>query len=200
MSVGNTFARSVAMIALALAAAHALPASARTLLAIDALATTSGPGPVARSAALSTMPVSDATMQIDARFGVPTFLWGTTAAAALTAMQRPASAKASLDEEGTARAHLRDVADLYRITAAEVDALAMHDLQRFPNGAAIVRFRNQIDGIEVFREQANVLLDKSGGLVAVGGFVMGTPASQRKSAQVFATTAQQAVARAARRD
>ena len=88
--------------------------------------------------------------------------------------------------------HLRDVADLYRITAAEVDALSVHNLQRFPNGAAIVRFRNPIDGIEVFREQVSVLLDPSGGLVAVGGFAMGAPASPRKVAQAFATTPQHA--------
>ena len=111
-------------------------------------------------------------------------------------MQRTPYVKTSLDEEGTARAHLRDVAELYRITTSEVDALSMHNLQRFPNGAAIVRFRNPIDGIEVFRERVNVLLDRSGGLVAVGGFAMGVPANQRKSAQAFATTPQQAVATA----
>ena len=140
--------------------------------------------------------MNDGTVQTEPRFGVPTFLWGTAASATLKALQRTPSAKTSLDEEGTARAHLRDVADLYRITASEVDALSMHNLQRFPNGAAIVRFRNPIDGIEVFREQVNVLLDQSGGLVAVGGFVMGAPANQRKSAQAFATTPQQAVATA----
>jgi len=198
MSIGNTFARSATLIVLAFAASHALPASARALPAIDALTAISASSPAARSAPLSTAPANDATLQIDPRFGVPTFLWGTTAATTLKAMQRAASTKTSLDEEGTARAHLRDVADLYRITASEVDALSMHNLQRFPNGAAIVRFRNPIDGIEVFREQANVLLDKSGGLVAVGGFVMGTPANQRKSAQVFTTTPQQAVATALR--
>ena len=196
MSIGNTLARSGILMALAFAAAHALPASARTLPPIDALTTTSASSPAARSAPSGALPMNDATMQIDARLGVPTFLWGNTVAATLKVMQRAASAKTSLDEEGTARAHLRDVADLYQITAPGVDALSMHNLQRFPNGAAIVRFRNKIDGIEVFREQTNVLLDKSGGLVAVGGFVMGTPANQRKSAQEFTTTPQQAVATA----
>ena len=41
MSIGNTLARSGILMALAFAAAHALPASARTLPAIDALATAS---------------------------------------------------------------------------------------------------------------------------------------------------------------
>jgi hypothetical protein len=196
MSIGYSFMRGAILIALALASACALPAGARTLPAIDALAATPTSSPAARGAPLSATRSKDATVQIDARFGVPTFLWGTTAAATLKSMQRAASAKTSLDEEGTARAHLRDVAELYQITGPEVDALSMHNLQRMPNGAAIVRFRNQIDGIEVFREQTSVLLDKSGGLVAVGGFAMGTPATQRKSAQVFATTPQQAVATA----
>ena len=82
---------------------------------------------------------------------------------------------AALDAEGMARAHLRDVAAVYAIAAAEIDALPMHNLQRFPNGSAVVRFRGQVDGIEVFREQVNVLLDARGGLVAVGGFAMGAP-------------------------
>ena len=102
----------------------------------------------------------------------------------------------ALDEEGTARAHLRDLADVYALAPAEVDALPMHNLQRFPNGSAVVRFRGQVDGIEVFREQVNVLLDARGGLVAVGGFAMGAPAAARKSAQAFAGSPEDALASA----
>ncbi|MEO8751234.1 MAG: M36 family metallopeptidase [Casimicrobiaceae bacterium] len=192
MNIGFRFAPRQAWAALVLALACVSTASARTLPPIDALAS----APTASSAASPVAGISDPTLQVDARFGVPTFLWGNTASAALKSLQRTVSTKALLDEEGTARAHLRDVADLYQITAPEIAALQMHNLQRFGNGGAVVRFRNQVDGVEVFREQVNVLLDKSGGLAAIGGFAMGAPASLRKSAQVFTTTPQQALATA----
>ncbi len=165
-----------------LALAYAATASARTLPPIDALAA----APAARSAVSAVAAINDGTLQVDARFGVPTFLWGNTASAALKSAQRAPSAKALLDEEATARAYLSDVADLYQITAPEVAALQIHNLQRFPNGGAVVRFRNQVDGVEVFREQVNVLLDKTGGLTAIGGFAMGAPqasARARKSSR-----------------
>ena len=38
------------------------------------------------------------------------------------------------DAEANARAHLRDLADLYRITPAEVDALPVHSVSRLANG------------------------------------------------------------------
>jgi hypothetical protein len=196
MYVRTPFASCAAGVALAVALAHALPASARTLPLIDALAAAPEASVAAKSSLYPALQATGETAQIEPRFGVPTFIWGTQAAATLKAMQRTPSVKALHDDEATARANLRDLADLYQITAAEVDALPMHNLQRFPGGGAIVRFRNQIDGVEVFREEANVLLDRSGSLVAVGGFVMGTPANQRKSAQLFATTPQQALATA----
>ena len=59
-----------------------------------------------------------------------------------------------------------------------------------------MRFRGQVDGIEVFREQANVLLDPRGGLVAVGGFAMGAPATQRKRAEAVTRNPEAALASA----
>jgi hypothetical protein len=141
--------------------------SARTLTPIDVArdAPAASDAPAARLAG---------AVHVDARYGVPTFLWGTeTTSAQVAGSPEP---KATFDAEAAARAHLRDRAATYRITTEEIDALAMHNLQRLPNGGAIVRFRNQVDGIEVFREEANVLLDRSGGLVAIGGFVTGRPA------------------------
>ena len=93
MSVRSQFAWRATCVALALVLAHALPATARTLAAIDALATLPAADPVARSAQLAAAPMNDATVQTEPRFGVPTFLWGTTASATLKALQRTPSAK-----------------------------------------------------------------------------------------------------------
>ena len=163
MNVRSQFAWRATFLALALVLAVALPATARTLAAIDALATLPVADPVARSAQLIAAPINDATVQSEPRFGVPTFLWGTTASATLKALQRTPSAKSSLDAEGTARAHLRDLADLYRISASEVDGLSMHNLQRLPNGASIVRFRNPIDGIDL----GSIVVATIGAVIAV---------------------------------
>ena len=140
-----------AALAAALAVACAVPAAARNLPAYDAQT---------------------------AEPGVPKFLWAKDAAA--TIAKAPQPRLATDDDEGRARAHLSSVAGLYRITAGEVDALPLANVQRFPDGGAIVRFGNAIDGIEVFREQVSVLADKRGDLVAIGGFALGAPIAARR--------------------
>ncbi len=191
MILRTTFRRGAV---LAIAVAVALPAAGRTLAPVDALvqapATVAAPPAALRSATAGTLP------QVDARLGVPTFLWGADAAATLQAQARTPAPKAALDAEAAARAHLADLADLYRIAPADVAALPMHDLQRLPGGGAIVRFRGQVAGVEVFREQVNVLLDGNGGLAAIGGFAMGMPAAQPKDAAEVAISPEQAVAAA----
>ena len=186
----------MAAIVVALASAWAMPVAARDLAPVDALASAPKAENAAKSAALGALLAANPDLSFEPRLSVPTFLWGTQAAGALKAQGRVPAAKVALDEEATARAHLRDVADLYRISASEIAALPMHNLQRFPDGGAIVRFRGQVDGIEVFREQVNVLLDRSGAMVAIGGFAMGAPAGQATSAQVAAASPEQAVATA----
>ena len=52
-----------------------------------------------------------------------------------------------------------------------------------------MRLRGEIDGVEVFREQFNVLLGSDGALVSIGGFAMGAPAAYRKHAQASVATA-----------
>src|SRR4051812_43620817 len=128
--------------------------------------------------------------------GVPRFVSANDAsvrksiAKAQTAPQTPA------DHEAQARAHLRNLAATYHISASEVDALPLLDLQTFPQGGSIVRFRNRIDGIDVFREEAKVLQDKAGNLVAIGGFVMGVQPQPRKTTDAPDIAREDAVGRA----
>lgn len=180
---------------LAFAAALALPTEARVLERIDALAAAPAAATGAPAAALRFAAGTPAP-HLDTRLGVPTFLWGGDAAATLRALAKTPAPKAALDHEAAARAHLSDMADIYRIAPAEVAALPVHDLQRLPGGGAIVRFRGQVNGIEVFREQVNVLLDRTGGLVAIGGFAMGAPPGAAKAARENPVTAERAVAAA----
>ncbi|MCC7217713.1 MAG: M36 family metallopeptidase [Burkholderiales bacterium] len=179
----------IAAFALAIAT---VSASARTLAPIDAAAAlpeTAGAAPEANAAAT---PAGVDRVQLDARHGVPTFLWG---AAAVAQSAGPAP-KAELDAETAARGHLRELAGTYRTTATEIDALPVANVQRMDNGSALVRFTGAVDGIEVFREGFNVLVARDGALVAIGGFAMGAPASHRKSAQDAPLTAANAAAAA----
>ena len=117
------------------------------------------------------MPVFDAGAQNAAQLGVQTFLW---------AKDLGALPKATATEpEAAARGFLKSAASKYRMSAAQVDALVVGDVQKFPDGGSIARFGNRVDGIEVFRDQVNVLVDKSGALVAISGFTSGASSAKR---------------------
>jgi hypothetical protein len=148
----------------------ASPSLARKLVSFDASASNDGSG------------VPRLLMANDAD------LRGKAAPRAVTAAQSPA------DHEAQARAHLRSLAATYRTTEAQIDALPLLDVQVFPQGGSIVRFRNRIDGIDVFREEVKVLQDKAGNLVAVGGFAIGAQASPRKTTDAPDVTREAAVA------
>ena len=179
---------------LAVAALLALPLEARVLARIDALA--AAPAAPAQAPVAALRAAAAGASHVDARLGVPTFVRGGDAAATLRALAKAPAPKAALDHEAAARAHLTDLAGLYRIAPAEIAALPVHDFQRLDGGGAIVRFRGQVDGVEVFREQVNVLVDRAGGLVAIGGFALGAPAGGAKAAAEPAVSAAGAVAAA----
>jgi hypothetical protein len=164
-------ARGVLAVALTAGCACAY---ARKLPDYDALAHVS---PVGQS--LAAAPNAD----VDAHLGVPKFLWARDAPSAIAPARAPKLAAG--DDEARARAHLRSVASLYRMSASEIDALPLLNLQRFPDGGAIARFGNRVQGIEVFRERVSVLTDKRGDLVAVGGNTVG--ATARKAAAIDLT-------------
>ena len=158
--MATSFPTRHALVVLALLSllGSALPGEARRLAPID----------LAADAAV------DAAGPSDTRVGVPAFVGADAARAALSSRGGRPAGKRALAPEAAARAHLTELAEEYRLTAAEVAALPLRELQRLPDGAAIVRFGNAVDGIEVFREYANVLLDRERELIAVGGALAGT--------------------------
>jgi len=167
--------------ALLAALSLALPAAARDLAPINAARDVAmrDASAAQRTARLSEPDVA-ASVTVDARYGVPVFLRaGENGSPAKLA--KSLASKAALDPEAAARAWLTDYADLYAIAPAEIAALPVHNVQRFDNGAALVRFRGEIDGVEVFREEVNVLLDRQRELVAIGGFAMGAPTTAKKA-------------------
>jgi len=139
-------------------------AQARDLPSIDLLAD------APRRAAPFSMAGARDAVQVNSRLGVPTFLWaqrdgivaGQTAAIAALAPADPVAA---------ARSYLRGLGAYYSLSSQQADAALMTSTQTLPNGGTIVKFRNRINGIEVFREEASVLLGPDRKLVAIGGFL-----------------------------
>jgi large repetitive protein len=131
-----------------------------------ALACAASTGALARK-----LPSFDSGAQSKDALGVPSFVW----AKDLGALPKVTAT----DPAGAARTYLKSVAAKYKMSAAQVESLVAGDIQRFPGGGSITRFGNRIDGVEVFRDQVNVLTDKSGALVAISGVTSGAGAAKR---------------------
>jgi len=173
------------------------PLSARELAPIDALAQAT---PVTSPASISIKKEIDlnnsATFSEDGlpsyrghleeRLNIPTFLQSKLPIISLK--EKRQGIVGSMNSvglpEAIARLHLRSLAKAYKISPTEIDNLPMEQMQRLPNGAAIVQLGNQVDGIEVFRERANVLLGVDGELIAIGGYVSGTTTSPSTAVDV----------------
>ena len=133
------------------------------------------------------------SIHFEERLAVPSFITIDPRAGATGA----AAAVAGMSPEFAARVHLKGLADLYRISAAEVDAAPLHHVDRLPSGATIARFTSHRDGIEVFRESAAVMMDRAGQALAVGGNIGSTQtiAPLAKSARGnFTLTSREAIA------
>lgn len=131
---------------------------------------------------------------IDERYEVPTLLWadrtpgGRTSAFARLAV-RPTA-------EAAARAHLNRVAGFYRLQAADVAEAPLRSLHDTGRGGIIATFTQRIDGIDVFRDEVKVLMDRDLSLVAVAGYIPSRELVARTGAPVFKLTPDAALAAA----
>ncbi|MFY0522245.1 myxosortase-dependent M36 family metallopeptidase [Archangium gephyra] len=93
-----------------------------------------------------------------------------------------------------ARAHLQSVADLYRLGSEDVSAAQLKSVHQSGKGPVIARFAQQVDGIEVFRNEVKVVMDRNLELVAVSGYLAPAQSARRASAGGFKLPAEQAIA------
>jgi len=102
----------------------------------------------------------------DPSLGLPTFLWARTDA--------PVAAVGALNERelliAHARAHLRAEAKELRLDANLIDQAEVFDAGFNGDGPAVVRFRQRVEGVEVFHRSLNVLLDRNYRPIAVSGY------------------------------
>ena len=124
--------------------------------------------------------------------GVPSFLWSSGVNRASLAVKVARKASARLDPVATARAHRGDYAHLYRMTSSDVASLDLRELHDLGDGPVIARFGQRLFGVEVYREEVKVAMDRSLGLVSLSGAITGDGAALTE-APAFKLAAHEAV-------
>jgi hypothetical protein len=121
---------------------------------------------------------SGSQLHIEPRLGVPTMLWADGAAAGAASL--PAAGGSQSTEEAAARAHLGRYADIYGLAATDVSSAVLSFVFNTGKGPIVVKFHQQIGGIEIFREEINILMNQKLEAVALGGYISSvmTPGSQ----------------------
>ncbi|HSO35835.1 MAG TPA: M36 family metallopeptidase [Labilithrix sp.] len=120
--------------------------------------------------------------------GASTFLW-----AGRSSATRPVGGAAS----DAAREHLVGHASLLGISAPLARGALLAGEQALPGGGTVVTFKQRLDGIDVFRTRASVILDGTNNLVAISGNLRPAALAGSKVGR-FTLTPEQALAKAYR--
>ena len=143
-----------------------------------------------------------APFQADTRFGVPTFLWASQSGSEAGLNRARALAAAAgkggepLGAEDAARGHLDVYSELYGLSPDDVVKATVVDVHDLGRGPIIVQLRQSVDGIEVFRERASIVMDRSLNLVGISGSITGAAQAKGASALTSPIGSLEAVARA----
>jgi uncharacterized repeat protein (TIGR01451 family) len=110
-------------------------------------------------------------IQTEPRLGVPTFLWArpavrATTPAALTGVARP--------EIAASRAALASYAPLYGLGDDDVAGAIVAQVHDLGHGPVLVKFRAQLGGIEIFREELSVVMNRKLEPIALSGYLTST--------------------------
>lgn len=106
-------------------------------------------------------------IQAEERLGVPTFLWLEPAQFS----GRPAGNGAERSEVAMARAILHGAGEAYGLVDNDARDAVVDGLISTGRGPVIVKFSQQVDGIPVFREELNVVMDQKLKPVAISGYI-----------------------------
>src|SRR6185436_11823157 len=171
------------------------PGLARDLPNVDALASKKTPRRSLRlpKSRLQELARPEKSLHTQESLGVPTFLW-----AADAGQPDPhAPNRKSLGAEQAAREHLGRYLELYDLDPDEVQTAALASIHDTGRGAVIVAFRQRVNGIDVFRDEIKVIMNRNLGLTAISGYLAGTPArAARSSPPVFRSGSGEALTRA----
>ena len=134
-------------------------------------------------------------VQYEPRLGVPTFLWASQKGQArafkgLSAQQHDA------DAASAAKEHLADYASWYRLSAGDIAEARVAQIHDTGTGPVIVKLRREVGGVEVFRDEINVVMDRNLQLIALSGYLTGDEAGAGSSPQDFKLRPADALSRA----
>ncbi len=97
---------------------------------------------------------------VQPRTGAPAFFWGSRDPSGMKALV------ASTKPDVAARKALVNAAEMLRLPEAAIQSTVVREIHDRGQGGVIVRLAQEIDGVEVFRGRANVMLDRAHQLVA----------------------------------
>lgn len=114
------------------------------------------------SASTATRVVPAVVGSTDAASGRPTILWGVRGANA-------ASPALGMTPEAAARLHLSTHAERYGLTPAALATAELKEVHDTGRGGILVSFTQRVSGVALFHNDVKVMMDRSLGLVAIGG-------------------------------
>jgi hypothetical protein len=163
--------RSAVLLLAALAAASFTSGvAAKRPTRLDAFAASPAMRALAPETASPAFVSAGSLVQAEPRLGVPTFVW---------AARRPVPSGVRGPEDA-ARRYLADLAGLYRLDAADTDAASVRLVHDTGRGVVVVKFREVVEGIEVFREELSIAMKRDLSLVSLSGYLSGAPARAGK--------------------
>jgi large repetitive protein len=118
----------------------------------------------------------------ESHFGVPSFVWPAHDA-------QPLADLAFEAPDLAARRHVAQFAPLYGLTTADVANAVVASVHDTGRGAIVIKLRQQIDGIDVFREELNVVMARDRSLVALAGYLSPSGRSTQLSLKRIAADA-----------
>lgn len=128
---------------------------------------------------------------VDSRARIPSFVWGARDPSASMAL------KASSAPDMSARAALVNIAARIGLPEGAVQSAILREVDDPGDGGILVRFAQELDGIEVFRSRATVMLDRAHRLVAASNNLHPEAiAGSKRISRTFAITPADALASA----
>ncbi|MDX6384619.1 MAG: hypothetical protein QOK48_2192, partial [Blastocatellia bacterium] len=124
-------------------------------------------------------------VQSEPRLGVPTFLWASPQSGLARSLSTSGQTLTGNEIESAAREHLGRYASQYRLSAGDVTNARLAGIHDTGKGAIIVKFKQDIGGVEVFRDEINVIMDRQYQLVALSGYLTGESDGVGLAAQSF---------------
>jgi hypothetical protein len=142
--------------------------------------------PRALSAAERNLVKPGMRIQYEERLGVPTFLWAAPSSAAeRKARAVRVSGVARVDAAAEARRHAAAYASLYGLQTGDIASARVAEVHDTGTGAIIVKFKEDVGGVEVFREGLSVMMDRNFEPIALSGYLSGAPRQLAAGAASF---------------